>query len=283
MFPPPTPVVRNILILNAIIFAVIVLPGALGIPLNIEDKLALFYPSSEDFRPYQLVSNFFMHADFMHLFFNMLMLYFFGPELEKHLGPVRFLALYLVAALGAVALHLGSIWWDLSHALEWQAAFAADPSLSNFDPFFERMNLDGLVMNTGETVSSIVAQIQNDLVLGDDQTAAINEGKMLMSEFVYYHQETPVIGASGAVSGILAAFGVMYTWKELRLLFLPFSIPAIFLVGFILGGDVVMAYIDHGTDNVAHFAHIGGAIVGGLLAYFWKKTVLPPWLRRGDK
>jgi len=282
MFPPPTPLVKNLMILNAIIFLVVVLPGFLGYPINIEDKLALYYPASPDFLPYQFVSHFFMHANPGHIFFNMLMLYFFGPAMEERLGPGRFLLLYILAAIGAMGMHVGEIWWKLQQSYEYLAAFEMDPVLANFNGFFAKVDLGGLMMDNGKSVLPIYGNIQNDLAMGTDPEYITNRSIMLMQDYLDYQENSRMVGASGAVFGVLASFAVFFPQREVRPLFLPFGIPAIYIIGAILGSELLLGVMDY-NDSIAHYAHIGGAIAGGIVAYIFKKTVLPPWLKRGDK
>ncbi len=283
MFPPPTPLVKNLMILNAIIFLVVVLPGFLGYPINIEDKLALYYPASPYFRPYQFVSHFFMHADPGHIFFNMLGLYFFGPTLEERLGPGRFLLLYIIAAIGAMGLHIGEIWWKLQQSYEYLAAFTADPSLANFNGFFSGIDLGGLMMDNGKSVLPIYGNIQNDLAMGTNPEYIDTRALDLMQDYVDFQENSRMVGASGAVFGVLAAFAVFFPDREIRSLFIPFGIPAVYLIGVILGSELFLGVMNYNFDSVAHYAHIGGAIAGGIVAYVFKKTVLPPWLKRMDK
>lgn len=282
MLPPPTPIVRYLLILNAIIFAVVVLPGVLGFKIEIEDQLALYYWTSDDFRPYQLLSHFFMHADVGHIFFNMLVLYFFGPALEERLGAVRFLILYFLSAFGAVGLHLGQIWWQVSHSEAAILAFSADPSLANFNAFWSGLNLDGYSIY-GRTMQIVVGETQNDLVMLKDPSLAIAEANKLMQEFTWLQAGSRMVGASGAISGVMAAYAVFYPWREIQLLFIPFGIPALFLVGGTFLADLFLGVMDYNYDTTARFAHVGGGIVGALIALVWKRTVLPPWLKRIDK
>lgn len=282
MFPPPTPLVRNIMILNAIIFAVVVLPGFLGYPINIEDKLALWYPASTNFRPYQFVSHFFMHADPGHIFFNMLMLYFFGPTVEERLGSGRFLLLYFIAAIGAMGMHIGEIWWQLRQSYEYLAAFTTEPTLANFNGFFAGVDLGSLMTESGKSVLPIYGNIQNDLAMGTDPEYITSRAILLMTDYQDYQENGSMVGASGAVFGVLAAFAVLFPNREVRPLFFPFGFPAVYLIGAIIAAELFLGVANY-NDSIAHYAHIGGAIAGGIMAYIFKKTVLPPWMKRADK
>ncbi|MEO0733761.1 MAG: rhomboid family intramembrane serine protease [Bacteroidota bacterium] len=279
MLPPPTPIVRYLLLINAVVFALVVLPGELGYPLGLADKLALYYWTSDNFHPYQLVTHFFMHADLGHVFFNMLVLYFFGPEIERRVGAKRFLGLYLGAAAGAVLLHNGQIWWQVNQSGAMLAAFDADPTLANFNRFFAGIDFS---VYTAE-LANYFGDLQNRIVISDDPSKALAEARILMEKFLWRQEASRVVGASGAVSGVMAAFAVFYPWQKIFLLFVPIGIPAIFLIGGTFAADLFLGIMDYSFDSTARFAHIGGGIVGLVLALIWKKFVLPPWLKRMDK
>lgn len=282
MLPPPTPIVKLLLILNFVVFGIVVLPQEFGYSLGLADQLALYYPTNPNYRPYQLLSHFFMHANVTHIAFNMLTLYFFGPILEQRLGNTRFLLLYFLSAFGSLGFHLGEIWLGLQHSYEWLAAFTAEPTLQNFNAFFSGINLSGLE-DGSQSVSMLVGKLQNKFAMNVDMDQAIAEAGYLMNGYIEYQQASPVVGASGAISGILAAFAVFYPWQKVQLLFIPIGIPAVYLitVGFL--ADLYLGYADYGFDNVAHFAHVGGGVTGAILAFIWLKTTTPPWLKRVDR
>ncbi|MEM1357155.1 MAG: rhomboid family intramembrane serine protease [Bacteroidota bacterium] len=282
MLPSPTPIVRYLLIINVLMFAVVVLPGELGFPIPLTETLALYYPGSDEFSPYQLVTHFFMHADLGHIFFNMLVLYFFGPTLEKRLGANRFLVLYLCAAAGAVALHSGQIWWQLSHSQEVLVAFTEEPSLQNFNRFFDGLDLRGYSYKN-RSLQVVVGEIENKLVMVKDPTLVFKEARQIMQEYAWLQEDSRMVGASGAISGVMAAFAVFYPWEKIQLLFIPIGIPALYLIGGTFAADLFLGIMDYSFDSTARFAHIGGGIVGLIFALIWRKTVLPPWLKRMDK
>lgn len=181
-----TPVVRNLIIINVIVFIVQQI-----IPLATE-YLALWNINTQYFKPYQLFTYMFAHGGFMHIFFNMLTLAFLGPILESFWGQNKFVIFYLVAGVGAAAF---SVLIDLfTHA-------------------------QGGIM----------------------------------------------VGASGAVYGLLAAFGMIFPNMEVRLLIPPVPIKAKYLV-FLMGG---LTFMMDKSGSVAHFAHLGGALVGFIVVAAW--------------
>ena len=97
------PVVKNLILANAVIFLVTVVLEQTGT--NLYTLLGLHFPLSDNFRLHQVFTHMFMHGSITHIFFNMFALYMFGRVLESVWGPKRFLTFYLVTGLGAAALH----------------------------------------------------------------------------------------------------------------------------------------------------------------------------------
>lgn len=280
--PPLTPVVKNLLFLNIIVFALAwAAPQFLGVDLG--GLLALYYPTSEDFLPVQLLTHFFMHGGLTHIFFNMFGLVMFGPLLEHRYGPQRFLFLYLFSAMTAVALHFGYTYFQIQHYENLLAAFREAPSLGAFTEFFSSINTDGLVMDNGQRVTTVISTLENDIALGREVNDRLAEAGGLMEEYVDYMDEIPMVGASGALYGVVAAFAILYPDFKLMLIFLPIPIRARYFVPIILAGDLFLGIMNYSWDPIAHFAHLGGAIGGGLLAYIWYKSDPPAGAQRWDR
>ena len=283
--PPLTPIVKNLLIINVGVFAIIFLLPYLGIDTReLADYLALHYPTSERFHPIQLVSHFFVHGGLTHIFFNMFGLVMFGPLLEARYGPRRFLVLYLAAAAGAVALHFGFTYYELGQMQAQLETFRQSPTLANFNDFFSSLNTKGLRMDNGQQVSAVVASIQSDLVLQSaDPDQTVRNGLGLMQEYIDYQQSIPMVGASGAIYGIVGAFAILYPDFKLMLIFLPIPVRARYFVPIALAVEVFLGIMQYSWDPIAHWAHIGGALTGGLLAYVWYKTDPPAGAQRWDR
>ena len=278
--PPLTPVVKNLLILNVGVFALVFLAQEFGFDQwGLQDLLALHYPTSERFYPVQLVTHFFMHGSLTHIFFNMFGLVMFGPLLEHRYGPQRFLLLYLFAALTAVLLHFGYTTYELNRYAGLITEFRANPSPEHFTEFFGSIDLDGLVMDNGERVSAIVGDLTNKLATGADP-ATVYEASSLMGEFVGWIRDIPMVGASGALYGVVAAFAILYPDFKLMLIFLPIPVRARYFVPFLLAVDLFLGVMNFGWDPIAHFAHLGGALGGGLLAWYWRRGDPPVGTRR---
>jgi membrane associated rhomboid family serine protease len=179
----------------------------------------------------------FLHGDFWHLFFNMFALYMFGQILEQVWGPKRFLIYYFVCGLGAVVVHESVIAFQYAHAVN-----AIDPE-----------NLQ-LVLNEG--------------------TAYFNQGKVFSDPAMQNLQillNTPTVGASGAIFGVLLAFGVLFPNTQLMLLFPPIPIRAKYFV-MIYGGIELYLAVTQPGSSIAHAAHLGGMLFGYLLIRYWRKT-----------
>ena len=280
-----TPLVKNLLIINLVVFAALNLLPYLGIDTGgMADYLALHYPTSERFHPIQLVSHFFVHGGLTHIFFNMFGLVMFGPLLERRYGPQRFLILYLVAAAGAVALHFGWTWYEI-HSLEnILAEFRSNPSLASFNDFFSSVDTKSLSMEDGTSVSQIVGDIQAELTLqSDDPERVARDAGVMMQEYIDFKTDVPMVGASGALYGIVAAFAILYPSFPLMLIFLPIPIRAKYFVPILLAVDLFLGVMQFSWDPIAHFAHLGGALAGGLLAYVWYRTDPPAGAQRWDR
>jgi membrane associated rhomboid family serine protease len=83
---------------------------------------------------------------------------------------------------------------------------------------------------------------------------------------------SPALGASGAIMGLFAAFAFLFPNTELIFLFIPFPIKAKWMVLIMVGLDLFGGFSNTSGDNVAHFAHLGGAITGFIIVFIWNKT-----------
>jgi len=228
------PVVKNLLIINGLFFLATMALGRYGI--DLVELLGLFIPQSEYFRPHQLVSYIFMHGGMNHIFFNMFALWMFGNAIENYWGGKRFLIYYMVTGLGAGFIHLGVMEIQLFSVLK---------ELS-----FEQIEM---VKNEG---SAVLQAGQN---YSESALAQLN---LLLN--------TPTVGASGSVFGLLLAFGMMFPNAQIYLYFL-FPIKAkYFVIGYGLI-ELFSGISNRAGDNVAHFAHLGGMIFGFILIKFWQK------------
>jgi len=252
------PVVKNLILINVLMLLATYALKSTGIDLN--EKLALYYPGSPHFRPYQLVTHLFMHANFMHLFLNMFALYMFGKVLEMVWGPKRFLIYFLVTGLGAAALHLFVNYLELSHVAKTVDAFANTPSPELLATFVKT--------NLGSQAAPWVHDFINKWSESPGNPAYIQQGIDIAQKIFEERINIPTVGASGAVFGILLAFGVLFPNTELMLLFPPVPIKAKY---FVIGYGLLELYLGFAESNsdVAHFAHLGGMLFGYLLLRYW--------------
>ena len=230
------PVVKNIILINVImLFADYTVKQALGV--NLSTILGLYFPKSELFMPLQLITHMFMHGGLVHLLFNMYALFIFGRVLEQVWGPKRFLAYYMICGLGAAFVH------------------------------------ETVIFIQYEKVMSVISSDQLEMVLNEG-TKYFREGRVFTNEQMKELQfilNIPTVGASGAVFGILLAFGMLFPNTQLMLIFPPIPIRAKY---FVIAYGVIELYLafTRPGSNIAHAAHLGGMLFGYLLIRYWRKT-----------
>ena len=264
--PRLTPVVKVLLILNIAIFALQYLLESYGI--NLTEHFALYYFGSEKFAPYQLITHMFLHGGLWHILGNMYALFIFGPPLETYFDSKRFLSLYMIAGLGAAVLHVGVSAWEVQNRQEQVAEFEAYPEPAEFANFMER---EAHFYYSAAQVDNFV----NNFRKYPTDESYISEAKRVVNEIAVAKRNIPTVGASGAVFGILAAFGIVFANMKLVLLFPPIPIKAKYLVfGYALY-EIYAIWQANPSDNVAHFAHIGGFIFGIILVKLWGKRDKP--------
>ncbi|MGK6350632.1 rhomboid family intramembrane serine protease [Parapedobacter sp. DT-150] len=223
------PVVKNLLIVNIVCF----IGSALIFP-GANHLFGVYYPDSPGFHIWQVITYMFMHGGFTHIFFNMFALFMFGPVLEQVLGSKRFLNYYLITGLGALVLQFGV------QALE---VYSIADSVSAR----QLMSEINVVQQSGRIDASLTEE----------------ERQTLLSVYT-----TPMVGASGAIYGLLIAFGYLFPNTPLMLMFLPVPIKAKYFIPVMIVIELVLGVSRTGT-SVAHFAHIGGALFGILLIKLW--------------
>ncbi|MDR2683825.1 MAG: rhomboid family intramembrane serine protease [Prevotellaceae bacterium] len=229
-------VTLNLLIINALfLLADSVLENRFGI--NLSKILGLHFVKSVYFSPFQLVSYMFMHANFTHLFFNMFGVYMFGSILERIWGGKKFLLFYFIAGIGA-ALIQEAVWYVDYHSI-----------VPNIDKqIFDEIKANGLNI------------LQNNKNYADLYLGKLN---ILLN--------IPTVGASGALFGVLFAFGFMFPQEKLMMIFIPIPIPARIFVLIYAVVELVFGVANFSFDNVAHFAHLGGALFGLIMIFWWRK------------
>jgi membrane associated rhomboid family serine protease len=256
-------VIKNLLIINGLVFlAQNTLVGPMSI-FSIEDVFALHALQSDLFQPWQLVTHMFLHGDFGHIFGNMLALWMFGAILENVWGPKRFLIFYAVCGLGAAVIHLGILSFELMPLTNhYQQLLSL--SKTNIPAFNEAL----LRFSTEHNFPLSRILNENDITLA---TPGLSSELMdLVTSFYNKSVNTATVGASGAVFGILIAFVYLFPNTYIYIYFL-FPIKAKWLGLLYFSYELFFALKNSAGDNVARWAHVGGAIVGFILVYIWNK------------
>lgn len=252
----PTPVVKNLLIANFVIFFLQEL-GKVALP----QLFALRYFTSLDFQPWQFLTYMFLHGSFYHLLSNMLGLFMFGPWIENTLGSRRFIPFYFICGMGAGLFNFAVIFGESELRTTALSALEKNPTEENFINYLNNYHYSFYVKN--------VDKIQDDIdKMTPEQRKA--EAVALKNEFKEGLNNYSVVGASGAVFGILMAFMLLFPNLELMLLFLPIPIKAKYLIGVYMVYELFMGIQYSNVSNVAHFAHLGGALIAFLLIKYWK-------------
>ncbi|QRM89721.1 rhomboid family intramembrane serine protease [Lacinutrix sp. WUR7] len=237
-----TDTVKHLIIINVIMFI-----GTLTIGggQSFYEWFALYFPKSEAFQPWQLITHMFMHGGVTHILFNMFALWMFGSPVEQALGSKKFLFLYISAGLGAVLFQLGYYYF-------------------NYIPLYDDL------ISSGLTNDQLVHMFtSNETISGITDAQLVN----LKAAFPIYNAS--MVGASGCIMGVLAAFGMMNPEAKLMMIFLPIPIKAKYFIPGIILLDVISAISGQSffsPSNTAYMAHVGGAITGFLIMWYWKKN-----------
>ena len=201
------------------------------------------HPKNPDFIIWQPLTHMFMHGDASHILFNMFGLWMFGTPLEQMWGKQKFIFYYLSAGLGAVLIQTLVYHYDVISVTQ----ILLDNGLTKLDvnSFYE----------TGRLNTSVIQSVGEDRLY-----SGIQSFKAVM------------VGASGALYGILVGFAMLFPNVQLMLLFPPIPIKAKFLVPLLILFDLFFGFTSYSVGPIAHFAHIGGAITGFVMMWYWKKN-----------
>ncbi len=234
-------VTKNILILNIGFFVASFVLEMQGI--NLISSFGAHYVNSVLFQPFQIVTHFFMHGGILHIFFNMWMFIMLGSFLENIWGQKKFFIFYLASAMGSFALYNAIGVYQLQ---EIKLQLASHYSLNEIDNLIKNGSVD--------EINSFISQNYS----------------LALDKYVNLSY-TPMVGASGAISGLMAAFAILFPNTEFRLYF-AIPVKAKYLVTAYFIFDLFMAWQNKTGDNTAHLAHVGGAIVGAIIVLFWRKN-----------
>lgn len=256
-----TPAVMNILIFNVLFFLATIMATQQG-----KDFFALFglpWFRSENFHWWQIVTYMFMHANWMHIFFNMFALWMFGSLLELVMGSRRFLIYYFVTGIGA-ALTQWTINYIKFYGLEtYLQQYITQPNPDLF--VFIVKKYFNFIANP-DFVESLYAQLK----LAPTHSSLINQSIDALQHYRETLYNIPMVGASGAVFGILLAYGMIFPNDRVYIyFFLPMKAKYFVILYGIL--EFFLGISNRGGDNIAHFAHLGGMLFGLLLLLYWRK------------
>ena len=253
-----TPAAKNILIINGIIF---ILSDFVGLKSYIIESFGMRYFHSENFQPYQILTYMWVHGGFGHLFSNMFSVLIFAPILERVWGSKKFLIYYLATGIGAGILYSGINYYE-NYSFEVKVkSYEQNPSPESFRK---------LVLNNS---SEYYSQLYDFIDSYEQNPSNSNDNLSIAyaNDLLKVKSDVPMVGASGAVFGILLAFAMLFPNMELMLLFLPIPVKAKYLV-LVYGIYELWSEINRMPgDNVAHFAHLGGMLIGYLILKYWKR------------
>jgi membrane associated rhomboid family serine protease len=240
-----TETVKQLLIINIIFFI-----GSQFVA-NAYPLFSLYYPENPNFRIWQPLTSMFMHApmpNLMHIVFNMFALVSFGAALEHYWGTKKFIFFYISCGLGAALLHVGVNYFTFHHVLN-------------------------LLVENGQDKAEILKILAEGKYDTNWQNIIpLSDFNSLMGSYL-----GTAVGASGAIYGLLTAFAFMFPMAELGIMFIPIPIKAKYFVPGIIAIDLFLGFkgsslFGAGGTGIAHFAHVGGAITGFLMMWYWKKN-----------
>ena len=230
-------IVKQLIIINVLFFL-----GSLRLGNAAYDLLALHYPQNPKFAPWQVVTHMFMHGSINHILFNMFGLWMFGGTLAQMWGRNKFLFFYLSTGLGAAALQLGINYFQISTVV-------------------------GQLVEAGYSATAFTDTLQS----GQDYRAWSNVISQTQLNQLWTSFNMSMVGASGALYGILVAFAFLFPNTELIIIFLPIPIKAKYFVPILLAFDLFFGFSSYSLGPIAHFAHLGGALTGFIMMWYWKK------------
>lgn len=258
-----TETVKQLIIINIMFFVGTYLVGEPA-----HKYLALYPIQNDNFQVWQLLTHMFMHGGIMHILFNMFALFSFGGLLEQMWGPKKFIFFYLSCGFGAAALHMGINYLEIQQMLS-EVSFL---NLSN-DTIHKLINIP--VIENGRVFTDAFEAQAPVILQSAGKSVTSPEAQVLFNAAL--NNQVPAVGASGAIYGILVAFAFIVPNAELMMMFIPIPIKAKYFVPGLLAFDLFLglkgqSIFGGSSDGVAHFAHIGGALIGFIMMWYWKKN-----------
>lgn len=260
MFGRLTPMVKNLLIINVGVHFIGYLMGN-----SFGDALAFHGFQSPKFQPYQFFTYMFLHAPgFGHIFFNMIGLFIFGPILENFWGSNRFLKYYLITAIGAGLLFAAVDYWEFKRTERAVERYIERPAPEEFYGFL-RENFSSF---RHQPSILTLAESYDDNPDSESYRDASIEIVLSLKEII---RDSRMVGASGAIFGLLIAVGLLFPNTQMMLIIPPIPVKMKYLA-LVMGGMAIYGALNPSPgDNVAHFAHLGGMLVGFIMIRIWNK------------
>jgi len=260
-------VTKNLLILNGLFFVATFVFAEI-FNRSLAAYLGLHYIKSELFGPWQIVTHMFMHGNIMHIAFNMFMLWMFGSTLENHWGPKRFLIFYFTTGFGAAIVHSLVQAYQINNFEDAVLAYQQSPGLEAFMNLYKQYvgeKIDKISFDN--RFSILIAQWRSD----PESTLYVSDSINLIGRRFAQVFHGGVVGASGAVYGLLMAFGLLFPNTYLLLFFIV-PVKAKYAMMGLIAIALYLGFQNNPGDNVAHFAHLGGMLFGFLLLRYWNKN-----------
>jgi membrane associated rhomboid family serine protease len=277
------PIVKNLIIINVILAVAQHVMWA-SFHISLADYLGLHYFRSDMFRPWQFVTHIFMHGDpasieatLFHLFSNMFALWMFGSILERRWGAKRFLTFYLICGLGAAFCHLGVLSLQYEPVVHSYQTYVGNSTLDQFNSFINHHFKGGADRQIMQRLGDVYERWNND----PGNTFFPKLSQQRLNDYIYGARsvegihvhgllDEATVGASGAVFGVLFAFGYLFPNLQLMFIFPPIPIKAKWFVTIYAVFELYAGLRNSAGDNVAHFAHLGGMLFAFLLLRLWR-------------
>jgi membrane associated rhomboid family serine protease len=262
-------IIKNLIIINALVFLAQNTFAGPTSSFSFEDYFALHAWQSSLFKPWQIITHMFLHGDFGHILGNMFALWMFGSILENVWGPKRFLLFYFLCGVGAAVIHLLILSYQLI------------PLTNEYEQLLRLSKSNAPGFTDAVLAFSKAHDIPLTRILTENKVSLDTPGlaPQLMDLISSYHNKmlsTATLGASGAVFGILIAFVYLFPNTYIYVYFL-FPIKAKWLGILYFAFELYKAIENSAGDNVARWAHVGGALVGFILVYIWNKRNRHPF------
>ena len=247
-----TPVVRTLLIINVLVFFVT--------NQTIIEQFGLHSFLSDRFSPIQIITHMFLHGGFNHIFSNMIGLIVFGPMLEQFWGPRRFTFFYFFCGIGAALLFSGVNYYETRDVYDAVQTYRVHPDFASFSAFIDQ--------HAGSYYDRLAPFLDKFREYPTD-SKNLQDSVLIINRIFSNQVDEPMVGASGAIFGVIMGFGLLFPNTQLFLLFPPIPVKAKYLVIFYGAFELYSGIYRAQADNVAHFAHIGGMLFAFILVKYW--------------